>query len=43
MNRNRNIVLAFVWLVAIPCQGRAYSVTMTLPPLACEIFVWQAT
>jgi len=27
--------------VAAPCHGRAYSLTITLPPLACVMFAWQ--
>ncbi len=27
--------------VAAPCHGRAYSLSITLPPLACVMFAWQ--
>jgi 1,4-alpha-glucan branching enzyme len=29
--------------VAAPCHGRDFSLVMTLPPLACVMFAWQAT
>ena len=29
--------------VAAPCHGRDYSMTLTLPPLACVMFAWQAS
>jgi 1,4-alpha-glucan branching enzyme len=28
--------------VAAPCHGHAYSLTLTLPPLACTMFAWRA-
>jgi 1,4-alpha-glucan branching enzyme len=28
--------------VAAPCHGHAYSLTLTLPPLACAMFAWRA-
>ncbi|MGB8339690.1 MAG: 1,4-alpha-glucan branching protein GlgB [Burkholderiales bacterium] len=28
--------------VAVPCHGREYSLTVTLPPLACVMFSWNA-
>ena len=27
--------------VEAPCHGRAYSLSVTLPPLACVLFAWQ--